>query len=349
MKKNNLKLYIFVIISYCYVINAEIGCQDEDGSSVDWWAAIKYPDGTTYAYADANSDSFKLSSNDMKYKTTGALSETLQQVYKGSSKTVGYAMYNDESPNGDKFGTAWGHFKGVVATDKSNGFWLIHSAPRFPETVANGYDGYPDFASKYGQSFLCTSLDADTINTVGIQMQMARGHIYDANVPSFVNDTMPDFADAIGGKHVTSGDFTSVKKITTRGGASFTSFMKAGKWDKELYEYLVAPTLGAGVYAETWQNGVGATPSFCNTSYSYNALNINELVMPDGTSWTNSRDHSKWCCTMDRGIKVACIGGINRQHGQFGRGGGTLCFQDNENMWESMYNMVKEVKPCADK
>ena len=48
MKKNNLKLYIFVIISYCYVINAEIGCQDEDGSSVDWWAAIKYPDGTLY-------------------------------------------------------------------------------------------------------------------------------------------------------------------------------------------------------------------------------------------------------------------------------------------------------------
>ena len=140
MKKNNLKLYIFVIISYCYVINAEIGCQDEDGSSVDWWAAIKYPDGTTYAYADANSDSFKLSSNDMKYKTTGALSETLQQVYKGSSKTVGYAMYNDESPNGDKFGTVMGTFKGVVATDKSNGFWLIHSAPRFPETVANGYD-----------------------------------------------------------------------------------------------------------------------------------------------------------------------------------------------------------------
>ena len=196
-------------------IKAELGCLDESGSSVDWWAAIKYPGGTTYAYADANSNSFKLSSNDMKYATSGALSETLQQVYKSSSETTGYAMYNDESPNGDKWGTAWGHFKGVVASEKSGGFWLIHSAPRYPETVENGYDGYPDFATRYGQSFLCTSLDSDTINTVGIQMQMARGHIYDSNVPSFVNDTMPDFADAIGGKHVTSGKFTSKKSITT--------------------------------------------------------------------------------------------------------------------------------------
>ena len=37
-------------------------------------------------------------------------------------------------------------------------------------------------------------------------MQMARGHVYDANVPSFVNDTMPDFADAIGGKELTDSE-----------------------------------------------------------------------------------------------------------------------------------------------
>ena len=46
-------------------------------------------------------------------------------------------------------------FKGVVATDKNNGFWLVHSAPRFPNNVADGYDSFPDFASRYGQSFLC--------------------------------------------------------------------------------------------------------------------------------------------------------------------------------------------------
>ena len=327
---------------------ADLGCKDEGGNSVDWWAAMKYPGGTTYAYADVNSPSFKLSSNDMKSSSSNSLAETLNQVYKGSSKSIGYAMYNDESPNGDKWGTAWGHFKGVVATDKNNGFWLVHSAPRFPNNVADGYDGFPDFASRYGQSFLCVSLDTENVNTVGIQMQMARGHVYDSNVPSFINSSMPDLADAIGGKHVTSGTFTSKKTISTRGGNKFLSFMKAHQWGKELYESFVAPTLGAGVYAETWQNGVGATPSYCNTSYAYNALNVNEVQMEDGTTWTNSRDHSKWCVTMDRDVKVSCIGDINRQHGQLGRGGGTLCFQDNEDMWQSMLNMVKEVKPCPD-
>ena len=140
-------------------------------------------------------------------------------------------------------GNNMGSYQGVVATDKNNGFWLVPQL-EVPNNVADGYDGFPDFASRYGQSFLCVSLDTDNINTVGVQMQMARGHVYDSNVPSFINSSMPDLADAIGGKHVTSGTFTSKKTISTRGGNEFLSFMKAHQWGKELYESFVAPTLG---------------------------------------------------------------------------------------------------------
>lgn len=58
-----------------------------------------------------------------------------------------------------------GHTKGVVLADKKGGIWLIHSVPYFPP---KGPDyTYPSTGSKYGQSFLCVSLDFDNLNSVG--------------------------------------------------------------------------------------------------------------------------------------------------------------------------------------
>jgi deoxyribonuclease II len=323
-----------------------MGCMDEDGNPVDWWAALKYPDGSSYSYADSQSPVFRKSREEMADETSGALSHTLNQIYKGSQSSTGYILYNDESPDGKKWGTSWGHFKGAVGMTTSGGFWLVHSTPRMPETVANGWSGFPAFANKYGQEFLCVSLSTDGLNTVGVQMQLARPHIFDSNAPSFVSSLMPDLQDAIGGKHVTTAS-SSIKEITTRGGETFISFMKTGKWGKDLYEDLVAPTLKAGLFTETWQNGVGNLPSYCNSSYPYNAINVNHVKMPEGTEWKNSQDHSKWCVTMDRNVHIACFGGINRQHGNTIRGGGTLCWKDNKEIWESVLGIVEDTKPCA--
>ena len=345
----NSVVILFLLGALCFQHAAAkpvAGCLDETGAPVDWWAALKYPHSTTYSYADANNKVFSKSSYDMASDSDGALSQTINQIYKGSKTDMAYAMYNDESPNGDKWGTAWGHFKGVLGVESDGGFWLVHSVPRLPETVANGWKGYPDMATKYGQSMLCTTLSPEEMDKVGTQMQMARGHIYDSNAPSFVKSSMPNLQAAIDGEYVHTAD-SSVLQIATRGGESFTSLVKSHKWGKELYEDLVAPQFQAGVYAETWQNGVGATPSFCNNSHTFNAININHLSTPEGESWTNSQDHSKWCVTMDRGVKVACIGDINRQHGQLSRGGGTLCFNDNEAIWESMIGLVTDLKKCG--
>jgi deoxyribonuclease-2 len=39
----------------------------------------------------------------------------------------------------------YGHSKGVLAFEDSTqtGFWLVHSVPRFPRIIEQGY-GYPD-------------------------------------------------------------------------------------------------------------------------------------------------------------------------------------------------------------
>ena len=48
-----------------------------------------------------------------------------------------------------------------MAFDAQQGFWLIHSVPRFPvgvvEYLKNGYE-YPQRETRYGQSFLCLTL-----------------------------------------------------------------------------------------------------------------------------------------------------------------------------------------------
>jgi hypothetical protein len=56
-----------------------------------------------------------------------------------------------------------------LAIEGNQGFWLIHSVPRFPVSIAdynsNGYS-FPDEETKYAQSFLCLTLDTATFETV---------------------------------------------------------------------------------------------------------------------------------------------------------------------------------------
>lgn len=72
-------------------------------------------------------------------------------------------MYNDEPP--DKRGNPKkGHTKGVVLLDKSEGIWLIHSVPHFPN-ISERF--FPITGIVYGQSFLCISLNYTNLDKVG--------------------------------------------------------------------------------------------------------------------------------------------------------------------------------------
>ena len=55
---------------------------------------------------------------------------------------------------------------GDVCFDKSTGFWLVHSVPKFPPVSADGYS-YPQTGQKYGQSFLCVTYGYAMLNDIG--------------------------------------------------------------------------------------------------------------------------------------------------------------------------------------
>ncbi len=67
-------------------------------------------------------------------------------------------------------------------------------------------------------------------------------------------------------------------------------------------------------------------------------------------------DHSKWVVTtqFDHSLiyydnefsKIACIGDINRQVDQLKRGGGTVCFANNQNVWLEYHKLVRKFESC---
>lgn len=65
----------------------------------------------------------------------------------------------------------------------------------------------------------------------------------------------------------TKAPWYHVASITSKQGASFTSFAKSNAFNKELYEDLVAPTLQSDLYVESWPNGAGKIKSDCTKQF----------------------------------------------------------------------------------
>jgi len=129
-------------------------CRNHLNKSVDWFIIYKLPrlphsidpliaNGTGYIYLDSSSslDQWHLSSESIS-SSLSLTGLTLESLYK--SKENSYMFYNDQPPN-QPFSLIYGHSKGVLAfEDKTQtGFWLVHSVPRFPPLIEQGY-GYPD-------------------------------------------------------------------------------------------------------------------------------------------------------------------------------------------------------------
>ncbi|MGH9418720.1 MAG: deoxyribonuclease II family protein, partial [Thermoanaerobaculia bacterium] len=172
----------------------KISALDENGKPVDWWFMYKVPElgsgalsgteatsGYEYVYYDSEID--KLADRDPRKapskspnlinKGQGALNLTLNSIFKQYPKspapTTGWVLYNDELPAkvGRKDDAHKGHTKGVIAFDTASktAFWLLHSWPKFAEPGATN-----DPTPKYGQTYLCISMDIATANKIAEQM-----------------------------------------------------------------------------------------------------------------------------------------------------------------------------------
>jgi deoxyribonuclease II len=260
----------------------------------------------------------------------------------GASKDNGWIMYNDEHPDG-KASDYHGHAKGVIFFDSDgNGFWLVHSVPKFPPATSDSYS-YPDAESIYGQSFLCTMLDKNALENIAAQLKYADVYTYDSNFPSSLESSMPNMKSLIDGDHNTGSPTYSVADFSSKRGQSFTSFSKNKDFNADLYSKLVAPQYSSDLWIETWLRPFYG--SCCKPTCSYNNQNVRQIQIED-IEYLESQDHSKWCITVPINQKnIVCVGGINRNLTQWKRGGGTVCFKSSD-LHTAIVNAVMITDSC---
>jgi deoxyribonuclease-2 len=357
---------IGVCLLFAFPATSAVGCKDQNNKDVDWFVGYKMPrtndsslqgvgKGVAFYYMDLNMDSFAPSPNDMT-SNQQAIAYTLQQYYdnKGSADSS-FVLYNDEEAEEEliylqelyeKYGRTkfssrvqFGHNKGVVYFDKTGGFWLIHSIPKFPPVDAYGY---PTSGTIYAQSILCMTLNYDELTKIGTQLYYNHPDMYASNLPTSMASDNPDLAKVIGGEFKKGSPFSSTLTLQTRGGQQFTSFAKSADFNQDLYDVLVAPSLQAPLYVETWRRG-SPVPLDCSTKY----IVLDAQTMKVGTTaeFKYTHDHSKLAISSSSSKPYVCIGDINRMTSQFVRGGGTVCMQLKK-VWDNYSPMFLTENSC---
>jgi len=251
-------------------------------------------------------------------------------------------MYNDQTPDGAEHDSN-GHTKGVVSFDSSGGFWLVHSVPEFLMPSSDGYS-FPESGEEFGQSFLCLSLSASTINQIAALMQYNRPYIYDQSLGASLAKDYPAVLSLVNGSYI-KDPVANLSLISTTGGTKFVAFAKTAEWNNDLYEFLVQPYFKMGMQWQTWQDGTGDLPSFCTPQYKYDSVDIQDLAI-GSASWKDTDDHSKWGCSMKSQGDVVCIGDINRQSSQYARGGGTVC-ASSSSYYDTFSAIATSIASCG--
>jgi deoxyribonuclease-2 len=265
----------------------------------------------------------------------GALNLTLDSVFKFFKKpptTLGWILYNDEKPQdvGGADNANLGHTKGVIAFDTASktAFWLLHSWPKFMDPKASD-----DPTPKYGQTYLCLSLDLATASKIAAQMiDHQEPQVYFPN-PANLPATDPLHILSQGVKPSPKGD-SDVIELKTAGGIPFKVIAKNRAWNKDFWNELVGPTLKEDMDVETWIRGPVAPiadSDGIHKTFDIKYINLGPLGLR--YAWPETSDHAKW--GISKHANWVCVGDINRMISQRKRGGGTIAFQ-NETLWKAL-------------
>uniref|UniRef100_W8BGC2 Deoxyribonuclease-2-alpha n=1 Tax=Ceratitis capitata TaxID=7213 RepID=W8BGC2_CERCA len=362
MSRSLLLLLLLPILCGLGAKNAasKVVCRDEDGAPVDWFYMYKLPrihthygarrnsSGFNYLYiTSANYDTWRLSTHEVT-TTESMPGKLLQPLF--DDERVLIVAYNDQKPNSNS-STLKAHAKGLLATDGESAVWLVHSVPHYPEIPVYKY---PLTGGRYGQSFLCMSLQASEVDKVATQLRLMAPLIYYKRTPAKVLAQFPILEQVVEGKWQNEAPFQNKVKLETLGGTKFKSFAKSGKAVTELYEDFIAPELDVNLLVETWRNGGGNLESNCTKSDKvFNIREIHEQQLQ--IAFNTTSDHSKWAVSQETGLKLwrwrvggadwICVGDINRQREQLVRGGGSVCLK-NSKVAQLYRQLIQGFEPC---
>jgi deoxyribonuclease II len=329
-----------------------ISALDENGQAVDWWFAYKVPKlaksagsptatGYEYIYFDQKVGKVVRSPN-LLTDGKGALDLTLKAVFDKPDATTGWILYNDEMPTDTKRldSSSFGHTKGVIAFDTASktAIWLLHSWPKFADPGAAGMP-----TPIYGQTYLCLSLDIATASQIANQMaNHQEPQVYVPRIPPALDKKDPLYLLTQKLDPNAKGD-ADVIEGKSRGGLAFKVIAKNRKWNKDFWNDLVGPTLGADMRDETWIRG--KIPPILDSDGIHKTFDVSFVdFRPLGVpwAWPETHDHAKWGITVDS--DWICVGDINRMISQEKRGGGTIAFQE-PTLWAALSKTNLKVQP----
>ncbi|CAG03464.1 unnamed protein product [Tetraodon nigroviridis] len=322
-----------IILLFCShsAYAAAISCKNEGGEPVDWFIIYKLPkykigevgSGLDYMYLDSNGSGWQMS----KYlvnTSQGALFQTLNQLYVGrafQSNSSVYAFYNDAPPVLDYI-QGYGHTKGVLLSDHSQGFWLSHSVPHFPLFPERGY-GYPSSGKVNGQTALCVTYSYGQFQHIAKQLAYLYPRFYNCSVPAAFSGDLPQLSRLCEGTKAPLTSEKSAELLLSARGEKFVSFAKSEQFVDDIYTGWVAQDLHTDLLVETWQRQGHALPSNC--TLPHHTMNIKRIRLPGSARFSSRYDHSKWCVSWAFKDQVTCLGDLNRERAQMWRGGGLIC------------------------
>lgn len=275
------------------------------------------------------------------------------------------------------------HAKGVLALDENEGFWLIHSIPKFPPDFRKSYE-FPQNGDVYGQTAICISLSTQKESEAVVsQLLVMRPSVYASNQ---ADDVSVLNLDQLVSRRW-SDDPRKTTQIDSLGGRQFYSIVKSPLAKFELYTE-VAPFLQVDLLVESWRNGNGGKlDSQCQTKFKVNNIEEVQLKLDtsstpassfslsktengffekfiykftrlwrknestslksaDKVTWNYHQDHSKWAISIESDKPFVCIGDMNRMRSQAKRGGGVICLKDDKQLWNNFKNSIYSFEPC---
>jgi len=322
----------------------------QSGNPIDWWFAYKLPEdvaingsgkttGREYLYFDpVINQPLTLSGLkiDSPESAVGRTLDQLSESRRSTQSSLGYILYNDEKPDKTEDDEKKGHSKGVLVFDQStdSSFWLLHSWPCFPSLRQD-----PAPSREYGQTFLCVTLkDFQTAEAIAKQMyQQNEPQVYDFRTDGLAEDSW--LYRLARNTQSNDTDPPADLNFQSRAGHPFRFLAKNRHWDEDFWIDWVGPRLDVNLDVETWRRGMlPITKDDDGVHDVVDTLYVNLEPLGVKCEWHYTKDHAKWAVA-ETGNWVS-VADINRQTSQEKRGGGAICFQ-NDQLWSCLSQVAK--------
>lgn len=230
-----------------------------------------------------------------------------------------WIIYNDEVP-GESVSSSFGHCKGVLSWNANKIGWLIHSCPNWPAQFCP-IPAIPSSACVYGQSFIYLEFPITMITSILEHLNIMHVHVSNAspNAGNLIKEGKEEHIEV------------DVKFNILQFNDVLWHVAKSKAWNKDLFDDGFAHIFGGGELVETWMR-----PKSADTD---NVDNLEEVRWPNGITYTETHDHSKYAFSLTDTKPWVYVGDINHMRSQAHRGGGGIIIID-ENLWKAFYSLV---------